>query len=882
MNRLRKWWRPALLLVVLVALVQIGVSLLARTHRVHNYLVAYLERAFGRSVEVRHFTVLLLPSPLLEAEQVTIGEDLSFGNEYFLRAERLTAGLRWSGLLRGHFEFGTLSFTRPSLILVRNDQGNWNLERWLPPAKAAAGDTSQVYGPQPPQTPSNRLQKIEIDDGRINFKLLDEKLPFAFLGVSGSVEQVSFGRWRLELEAQPWRSGVNLQSAGTLVARGDVAGTSARLQPAEIHVQWDKVSLADLFRLFRGQDYGLRGVFTLDGTAKSGAAAGAAASDPQPGDWNFAVRARASQIHRWDLTERSDNPGANLSLEGRWNTVARNAIVERLALETTKSNLRGSARFTPNATPSWEVRVESAGIQAADLLNWFRAFDPNINDAITAQQFFTGAVTLSGWPVELRDAAFSTFGGEVRVPGLSSALRIGAFQGGRGRSDLSVTPIHVSFAALHDAAASAGAPPARRRAAPENKSMLDIGFGHDFAKRAGGVNLDGHVEKVEDVLKVLAAFGRPINRGWELTGAASAALRYQWDIAQPSPRWNGHIDINKDSLQVAGMNQPLQVNKARLDWHDGLRTASISDLDAFGGNWTGQLTQAKVPDSDGSVKWSVQWHANHLDAAELDRWIGPRARPSWLQRLLSSLLGSANPSPAASELVRRVNAEGELRVDEFTLEKIKLTKLRAEGALHNLHVELLQVDARCAGGNLRARLHAAFLPRPWYDLSADLDRVDLTQLPAPASLPERFAGLASGALHLTTQGVGREELLQHLVGKGEVKLRDVEFRGWDVSASMADGAPREGASHWAAGQGAFSVHDRGISLLGLRLDSGSELTLIKGTVSFAQESDLTVQTLLREQSDSRLPEQGYVLKISGPLDLPRVSIERLNARRPAD
>jgi AsmA family/AsmA-like C-terminal region len=882
MDRLRKWWRPALFLIALVALAQTSVSLLARTHRLHNYLVTHLERAFGRSVGVRHFTVLLLPSPVLEAEQVTIGEDPSFGNEYFLRADRLTAGLRWSGLLRGHFEFGTLSLTRPSLILVRNDQGNWNLERWLPPAKTAAGDASRIYGPQPPQTPSNRLQKIEIDDGRVNFKLLDEKLPFAFLGVSGSVEQVSSGRWTLALEAQPWRSGVTLQSTGTLVVRGDVAGTSARLQPAEVHVHWDQVSLADLFRLFRGQDYGLRGVFTLDGTAKSGAAGRAGPSVTQPGDWNFAVHAHAGQIHRWDLTERSDNPGANLSLEGRWNTLARNAIVERLALETAKSNLRGSARFTSNTTPSWEVRVESAGIQAADLLNWFRAFDPNINDAITAEQFFTGAVTLSGWPLELRDAAFSSFGGEVHVPGLSSALRIGAFQGGRGRSDLGVTPIRIAYAPLENAAVSAGSTAARRRAAPENKNVLDVEFFHDFIKHAGSASIDGHVEKVEDVLKVLAAFGRPINRGWDLTGGATTALRYQWDIAQPNPRWNGHIDFNKGALQVAGMNQPLQVNKARLDWHDGLRTASISDLDAFGGNWTGQLTQANVPDSDGSAKWSVQLRANHLNAADLDRWIGPRARPSWLQRMLSSLLGSTNTSPAASDLVRRVNAEGELRVDEFTLEKIKLTKLRAEGALHDLHLELRQVDGRCAGGILRARMRAAFLPRPSYDVSADLDRVDLAQLPAPASLPERFAGFASGTLHLTTQGVGREELLQRLAGKGEVKLRDVEFRGWDVSASMADGAPREGASRWAAGQGAFVIRDRGISLPGLRLDSGSDLTLIKGTVSFAQESDLTIQTLLREQDDSRLPEQGYVLRISGPLDLPHVSVERLIARRPAD
>jgi uncharacterized protein involved in outer membrane biogenesis len=879
MDRLRKWWRFALLLVVLVAFAQISVSLLARTDRVHHYLVTHLERAFGRTAEVRHFTVLLLPSPVLDAEQITIGEDPSFGNEYFLRAEHLTAGLRWSGLLRGHFEFGTLSLTRPSLILVRNEQGNWNLERWLPPAKTVAGDASPVYGPQPPPTASNRLEKIEIDDGRINFKLLDEKLPFAFLGVSGSIEQVSSGRWKLALEAQPWRSGVTLQSAGTLVARGDVAGTSARLQPAEVHVHWDKVSLADLFRLFRGQDYGLRGVFTLDGTAKSGTADGATASDPQPGDWNFSVRAHASQIHRWDLNERADNPGANLSLEGRWNTVARNARVEHLVIETTKSNLRGSAQFTPKSTPEWEVRVESAGIQAADLLAWYRAFDPNVNNAITAEQFFTGAVTISGWPVELRNAAFSSFGGVVRVPGLSSPLRIGAFQGGLDRSNFSVTPIRVSFAPLENAPAG---PPLSRRRAPDNKSMLDVALFHDLAKRAGSVSLDGRVEKIEDALRLLAAFGRPVNRGWDLAGAASAALRYQWDVAQPSPRWNGHIDFSKDTLQAAGMNQPLEVNKARIEWRDGLRTASVSDVDAFGTNWTGQLAQENMPDSDGSVKWNVQLHADRLDATELDRWIGPRARPSWLQRLLSSLLGSANPSPAASELVRRVSAEGEIRVDEFTLEKIKLTQLRAQGALHDLHLELRQADAHWAGGTLRARMRATFLPRPSYDISADLDRVDLAQLPAPANFPDRFAGFASGTLHLTTQGVGREELLQRLAGKGEVRLRDVEFRGWDVNASMADGAPREGGSRWVSGQGTFSVHDRGIALPGLRLDSGADLTLIQGAVSFAQDSDLTIQTVLHEPTDSPLPEQGYVLKISGPLDLPRVSIERLIARRPAD
>lgn len=886
MQLIRKWWRLALSIAALLIAAQVGVSFLARAHGVHKYLVGHLERAFGRSVEVRQFNILLLPSLVLDAEQVSIGEDPAFGHEYFLRAEHLTAGLRWRGLLRGHFEFGALSLSRPSLILVRNDEGAWNLERWLPPAKSTLGAGSRFYGPHPQETPSNRLQKIGIDDGRINFKIGNEKLPFAFLGVSGSVEQVASGRWHLQLEAQPWRSGVTLQSAGTLLVRGDVAGTSARLQPAEVHLQWGKVSLADLFRLLRGQDYGVRGVFALEGTAKSvGNDRITGADNMQPGDWSFSAQARATGIHRWDLTERSDNPAANLTLEGRWNAGMRSISAERLVVETARSNLRGSARFTANAAPAWEVRLDSAGVQASDLLTWYRAFDPNVNNAIVAEQFFTGGITLRGWPLEVDEAAFSSLGGEVWIPGLDAPLRIGSLQGGRQRASLNVAPVRIAYAAPEGkegvALAAAAATVVKRKNFVESKGALEVGFTHDFNSREGSASIDGRVENVEDVLRIMSAFGRPMNRGWELTGPVTAELKYQWDNAAATKVWNGHVDMNKATLQVAGLNQPLQVNKARLDWRDGLRSASVMDVGGFGATWSGQLAQAAI-DADGSAKWNFQLHANHLDAADLDRWMGPRARPGWLKRLLAPLLGGAAANSVASELLRHVNAEGELRVDEFTLEKIKFGQVRANGALHDLHLEVHQAEARCAGGRLHAKVRAVFSPRPSYDVAAELDRIDLRQVPSPGNLPERLAGLASGTVHLATQGVGRDELLQHLAGKGEIKVRDVEFHGWDVTASMMDGAPHEGASHWTSGQGTFVVRDRGIVFPGLRLDGASERTLLKGTLSFVQDSDITLQTLTEDQTGSSLPEQGYVLKISGPLELPRVSIERLVAHRPAD
>jgi AsmA-like protein len=891
MAHLRKWWKLPLILLALLIVAQAGASLLARTQRVHNYLVRRLEQSFGRTVEVQHFNVSLVPSPMLDAERVTIGEDPAFGQEYFLRADRLTAGFRWSRLLQGHFAFGTLSFGRPSLILARNEQGSWNLERWLPPPKRLSAAASDVYGPQPVSPANNRLQKVDIEDGRINFKVGDEKLPFAFLGVSGNVEQVSPGRWQLRLEAKPWRSGVTLQSAGVLEVRGDVAGTSARLRPAAIHVHWDKVSLADFFRLVHGDDYGARGTLALDATAKSGPVETTDSSGTsvwQPGDWSFSLQARASQIHGWDLTEHKDSPGVNVELDGRWNLPNRSLVAQHFAVETAKSNLRGSAQFSSGTlAPVCEIRVDSAGIQAADLLAWYRAFRPEVNEQVSVEQFFTGAMTLRGWPLEVHEVAFSSNGGEARIPGLNAALHIAGFEGGRQRSTLRVEPVRISYAPARTQVSTFTAAAPKRRTAPAIRSAVEITFAHDFDQHAGSIGIDGHVEKTEDVLAVAAAFGHPLNHGWELAGPATAALHWNWGRAL-QPRWNGRLEVSRGILQVAGLNQPLHLVKARLDWRDGLRSADIKDAGAFGASWSGQISQGVAPDPNG--KWNFRLHANHLDATALDLWIGPRARPNWLERLLASLLGGmpSTSGTSGSALLRRVNAEGELRVDDFTLEKIKLSQIRAQASLRDLHLDVRDGEAQWAGGRVRARLTAAFLPRPAYSLTAELEGVELKQLPQSAQTSGRFAGIASGTLHLATQGIGHNELLAALVGKGDIQLRDVEFRGWDLQASAADGQPREGASRWATGEAAFAIRNLGIILGGLRLDAGSQKTLVKGSVSFSQDADLTIQTVSDPEREAGAPErQGgpaerHVLRISGPLDLPRVSVEKLVARQPAD
>jgi hypothetical protein len=655
-------------------------------------------------------------------------------------------------------------------------------------------------------------------------------------------------------------------------------------------VRWNKVSLADLFRLLHGKDYGVRGTFELEAAAKSGAPADATDTANMDsfndsfvgGDWSYSLRASAAQIHRWDLTERSDNPALTANVQGRCNVALKKLAADTLSIETPQSNLKGTAEFLSAANPFMQVKFESAGVQAADILSWYRAFHPDVADTISADQFFTGSLQLQAWPVELQEINVSSLGGAVNLRNTEDILRIGPFHAALNRNRLVMDPTHVAL--VSESLAAPRAPIGRStklRVPGESSGEAILTLVHDFASHAGGIGVQGHVDNAEKFLKIAAAFGHTLNHGWDLTGPARVDMRRQWSSAS-SGTWSGAAEVTDAHLAAAGLNQPVQLQKARLEWKNGNRAAQIGQVEGFGATWSGNITEINSPDPERQGIWNVQLHADHLDATELDRWVGPRARPGWVQRLLPSLFSGKAQAIPASELVRRLNVAGNVQVDEFTIEKLKLQQLHLQGSLHDLQLNVSDGRAQWAGGAVRATMLAKFLPRPAYDVHAQLDGVNLTQLPIDASVVDRLAGLASGAVHLKTTGVGRDELLQKLTGAGKVRLDNLEFRGWDVNASVADGEAHPGISNWPSGVGTFTVRDRNVFLEDVRLDGGTQFTLIDGTVSFDREADLAVETSAGKRAVRNTNGPGQVLKIVGPLDGPRVTREKSAPRQPAD
>jgi hypothetical protein len=872
MPRFRTYGKWIGAVAIFLVLAQLGLPFLLQTRRMRAYLLAHLVKSFGRPVEARSFSMDILPFPRVDVEGVSIGENPAFGHEYFLRADRMTANVRWLGLLRGTFDFGTISLSRPSLILVRNESGRWNLEGWLPPAQSKSPSAAIAYGPQSPTTSGNHLQKIEFDEGRINFKTGDEKRPFAFTNVSGSVEQTGPGRWQLRLEAQPWRSGVPLQSTGTLQVRGEVAGTSARLQPAELQVHWEKVSIADLFRMITGNDFGVRGAFTLDGNASIGRPD--SGEPAPPGAWKFSLHASAARIHRWDLTERGDNPGVSLNLKGLWDVAAGEAHADTLTLDLPHSHFEGAARLKTAGMSDWNLRIEDSGIQAQDLLAWYRAFQPDVSESLDARQLFQASFALRGFPLSWEDVQISSAAGELRLPGFAKPLRVGPVLGAAHNNFFELLPVQLSLESPRkEVAAKPDKLAAKTTVAAASTDQLEIRFRDDFIAGKGSLRVTGKLDDANGFFKAASAFGHTLNRGWEITGGTAGNVSREWEHGVANGRWSGSLTFTKAQLQAAGLNLPLKLDDARLDWKNGHRSATIVRAGAFGATWSGAVSDAPALDDSDGNNWKFQLHADHLDATDLDLWFGPRARPNWLQRLLPSLLGKSDANAKPSELLRRVTAEGDLEADSLSIEKIKLAKARAHVAFHDLHLEVRDAEAEWAGGTARGSVSAAFSVPPKYEISAEVDHANLSELPWSTHWAEYWGGSASGKLHLTTSGVGRDALVAQLAASGELRLKNLELRGWDVGASMDTGILHTGASRWASGEGEFTIHDRAVQFDALVLENPRNKMQLDGTLDFSQDLKLTFAPATSDKRGVKSVAAQRLFQLRGPLEKPAATVE---------
>lgn len=859
-SRLRiwsRWPKRILLALVLLWMAAEGISLAIQHTRLQKKLTTRLEAAFGRPVEVGSYDFSLWGGPVLEARSVSIADDPRFGNEYFLRAESMAVRLRWQSLLRGRIELGTLSLTRPSLNLVRDASGDWNLAEWLP-RPAEARPASEPVGPTlPPSAPYFR--RIEVEGGRINFKRGEEKLPFAFVGVNGTVQTDRPGRWQMDLAAIPWRATVTLQQAGTLHVSGDVGGTSSRLSPAALNISWRDASVSDVLRLARNDDRGVRGALDLSIDARK---------QNQDDRWAIQGRAEFRQLHRWDLTFRPDNPSVNLMVRTGWLPGASGLELTDISLEGPNSNAHGSGRIVWNSgrdrnaqkTPPTEFAVTSSQIDMSDLLAWARAFHSGVADDIAVHGRANARGGLSGWPPHLINAAVTGDGADFSRSGSPRSAHMGPVQLRYDRGIISMLPVTLSW----------GGP----SGPPDGSLRMDVAF-EPAPQAFSAWHVAVTANQMRDLIAGAGAFGWNISRGWDLAGPFACDLKWQdkmypasvgsplaWPMAGESQAV-GWIEIGESGARPSGamlrapfLNQPVEQIRARAELKPGARHIVLSSAQAFEARWSGTFDRRDPTD-----EWQFAVAGDHVTVAALDQWLNPAWRESFLDRMLPFL----NSRPLAAP--ENLRATGHLALDQLTLAPLTVNRLQGNLRIEGRRIEFANAGGQFYGGQIGGTFDADLEAKPVYQASMNFSRVDLTALTAALpNLAGLFAGSASGEISLSARGATRADLIASLACEGKSDMTAPELLKVNLGNFFGEPAANTGSTRFLGGSLEFACSQKAVEFQKLVLTLSNRWVAGSGTVDFSRNPDLLFNVMT---AFSNQPVAEF--RVTGTLAVPRIA-----------
>ena len=251
-----------LLLVALVALLLLALlPPLLSLSRYQRRIATSMSQVLGRPVHLDRVTLNLLPLPSFTLENLVIDEAPAFGAEPIIRANTVNARLRVASLWRRHFEFSRITFTDPSVNLVRTPDGRWNLESVL--LQAAHIDTAPTGQRGASATP--RFPYIEATGARVNLKLGPVKTPFSLTEADFALWLPEPRVWRMRIRAKPVRTDTSASDTGLLRLEATLNRAPAMAQlPLDLNATWTGAPLGEASRVLTAHDAGLRGSLALD------------------------------------------------------------------------------------------------------------------------------------------------------------------------------------------------------------------------------------------------------------------------------------------------------------------------------------------------------------------------------------------------------------------------------------------------------------------------------------------------------------------------------------------------------------------------------------------------------------------------------------------
>lgn len=854
-------------LAVVVALLLILFLWRPGVYRLRNRIAGSIGSALGRTVAIDYVRLRLLPRPGFDLEGLVISDDPAFSAEPMMRAQEVSAAIRFRSLLHGRLEIATLSANEPSINLVRNVEGRWNLASLLERnAQIPAAPTAKPASEHRPAFPY-----LEASNARINFKIGQTKKAYALTDADVSLWQDSDNSWGARIRAAPVRTDFNLTDTG--LVQIDAAwqrATSLRVTPVQITAQWQKGQLGQITKLLSGKDRGWRGGVSV--TAKLSGT---------PEALRIESQTVVEDFHRYDIAE-SENLRLASGCSGQYN--AGGGDLSDLRCESTVGG--GAVRLRGNLSgrsqsSRYDLTLTVEKMPLASAVRLLHQAKKQTPADLTASGLLNAEfhATRNGPPVR-GDARFGLLP-QWSGSGSATDVRL-SFSGANGTKD----EIALGTVPLTLVAADLPLDKRGRRNTPEkypepDETHLRIGPATLATNASAPVSVGGWLSRrgylfylrgdseMKNLFRLEDVLGLPVTRP-----AAEGSAKLDVSV---SGLWQGFAatvalgtaQLHNVRAEIRGLNIPLEIGSANVSLTPD--TVTVQKISARTGNvhWSGSVVRPRHCGASAvtlNCPFQFDLTADQLSTGDLAEWFTPQSAKRPWYRILNS------GEPNGSSPLLAIQAHGNLRVGRFGLKKafvnqvtsqvdvdrgkIALTGLRGQ-LLRGTHLGNWVVEV----SNSDAKSRDASAHGVHYHGSGTLQDIALDQVGALMN-DDWISGNADGKFDWDGSGDTFHALLSGSDGTLQFTMRNGRLPHVEMPGSAEPLAVNRFAGQLRLKKDVWELSDG-------RLESRDRVYQVSGTASPARGFDFVLK---------RNDEQTW--NLTGTLAKPRLApVERTVAKR---
>lgn len=790
-------------LAVIAALLLILFLWRPGVYRLRSRISTSIGNALSRTVTIDNVRFHLLPRPGFDLEGLVIYDDPDFSPEPMIRSDEVSAAIRLRSLLRGRIEIATLSANEPSINLVRNNRGRWNLASLLERnAQIPAAPTAKPSYERRPAFPY-----LEATGARVNFKLGQTKKSYALMNADVALWQDSENSWGARIKAEPVRTDFHLTDTGILQINATwQRASNLRLTPLQISVRWQKGQLGQITQLLSGKDRGWRGTTNLTAQLSG-----------TPEELRIEGQTAIDDFRRYDIVD-TENVRLATACSGQYHSSTGTfaGLLCESPIGDGTVRLRGSA--TPLAQPpAYDLTLAAQNLPLNSLARLLRQAKKQVPVDLIASGVLNADFHAIHNESPVRKGAQPSFLTQWSGSGTATNVHLSA-NAGKDQVTLGTIPLTAVPAAFHEISRPGNS---ARRKPPEPSKELEpaephlrigpvalaingsapVNTGGWISSKAYRFFLRGDTE-LKDLFRLEDVLGLPLTQPVaEGSAKLDVSVAGPWQGFAP-PATLGSAQIRNVRAEMHGFNAPIELTSATISLTPDL--FAMQKISARIGNsrWSGEVSAPRHCAPPGCL-FQFDLATDQLSTADLGEWLTPFPTKRPWYRILNSASNSgsnsnSNDSGQSSPLLA-LQARGNLHVGRFELKKLVATQVttavevdRGKITLSALRAQLLQgthqgkwvVDASGRDVSPEGNRTPDALPPLRFHGTGTLQNISLEQLGALMN-NAWITGTIDGSFDLDGSAGNFHDLIARSDGKLQFVMHNGTFPHVDLPGSPA-------------------------------------------------------------------------------------------------